>query len=112
MLRNIANIGLSMLMVVVLVWGGCISCSQYFRFAAPHGCCDPVGHCHQKTPTSKTCSIQPVDVPAVAHFIAPEISAASIVPPKLVAEAAFAPAVVSIEHSPPDLCKLHSVFRI
>ena len=110
MLRTIANFGLSLLLVVVLLWGGCVSCSQYFQFSASHGCCDPAGHC-RKAPVSKSCSIQPMDVPALAHAAAPAIASAMVVVPPVPVVAHFLEARV-VETFPPDLCKLHSVFRI
>lgn len=111
MLRSVANFGLSILLVAVLLWGGCVSCSQYFAFTASHKCCDPVGHC-RKAPVKTNCSIQPMDVTSTAHFIAPEsvVAAVALVAPvRLVDAPADTPVV---RESPPDLCKLHSVFRI
>src|SRR5580692_4763363 len=76
-LRSVANFGLSTLLVAVLLWGGCISCSQYFAFTASHKCCDPVGHC-RKDPVKTTCSIQPMDVPSTVHVIAPDSAVAAV----------------------------------
>jgi hypothetical protein len=112
--RVVANFGLSILLVAVLLWGGCVSCSQYFAFTASHNCCDPVGHC-RKAPVKTTCIIQPMDVTSMAHFIAPDPAVAGVVvvalaaPMRLIDAPADTPLV---RESPPDLCKLHSVFRI
>jgi hypothetical protein len=109
--RTVANFGLSILLVAVLLWGGCVSCSQYFAFTASHRCCDPAGHC-RKAPVKTNCSIQPIDVQSTAHFIAPDSAVAAVAP---VAPAPFIDAPSDtpfIRESPPDLCKLHSVFRI
>jgi hypothetical protein len=110
-MRTIANFGLSVLLVAVLLWGGCISCSQYFQFSASHGCCDPVGHC-RPTPVSKTCSIQPMHVTALAHCVAPDATVASLTLAPPVPLFAALSEVAIVKESPPDLCKLHSVFRI
>jgi hypothetical protein len=110
-MRTIANFGLSLLLVAVLLWGGCISCSQYFQFSASHGCCDPVGHC-RRTPVSKTCSIQPMQVTALAHSFVPDATVAPVILAPPVPVFAVLSEAAIVKESPPDLCKLHSVFRV
>src|SRR5438067_10242355 len=45
-LRTISNFGMSFLLAVTLLWGGCLSCSQYFMFPnAKAGCCKPASGC-------------------------------------------------------------------
>jgi hypothetical protein len=45
---------LSLLLVVTLFWGGCISCEQYFMWPGAKGCCAPDGHCNtKKAPTNQ-----------------------------------------------------------
>jgi hypothetical protein len=110
-MRTVANLGLSVLLVAVLLWGGCISCSQYFQFSASHGCCDPVGHC-RRTPVSKTCSIQPMHVTALAHAVVPDATVAAVILPPPAPVFAVSSESPVVKESPPDLCKLHSVFRI
>ena len=113
--RTIANLGLSLLLVAVLLWGGCLSCSQYFMAPASHGCCDPVGHCGRvpaHKPIDKDCSIQAMALPGAngtAPIAAATVPAATPPPPAqlIVALGRLAPILAS----PPDLCKLHSVFR-
>ena len=51
MCRALANSILSLLLLTTLVWGGCISCEQYFMWPGAKGCCSPNGHCKTKTPT-------------------------------------------------------------
>jgi hypothetical protein len=115
-----ANLGLSLVLAVTLVFGGCLSCSQYFMFPSSHGCCDPVGHCKRTTPAplAKDCTIQPMALAkATADASAPP---ALSVAPVQVTIAATLPADAlagafgfSLDHaSPPNLWLLHSVLRI
>src|SRR5215471_16928113 len=50
LLRALASSLLSLLLVTTLLWGGCISCEQYFTFGKSHGCCTPDGRCKTKAP--------------------------------------------------------------
>jgi hypothetical protein len=53
-----------------------------------------------------------MDVSATVHFIAPDSAVAAValvVPVRLIEALSDTPPV---RESPPDLCKLHSVFRI
>ena len=121
MSKTVANIGLALLLVVTLLWGGCVSCSQYFMFANSRaGCCHPTGHCGKAptTPASKDCHIQPLALTkidgAVGQPSLPAV-AAPVVPLAADLASVFTTrpfAFVSPQASPPDLCLLHSVFRI
>src|SRR4030095_2022420 len=55
MLRTIANSLLSLLVVATFMWGGCVSCEQYFMFPGKQqpSCCNKSGQCERpgKTPT-------------------------------------------------------------
>lgn len=111
MVRTVAHFALSLLLTAVLLWGGCVSCAQYFQFTASHGCCNAGGHC-RRAPAAKTCSIQPMEVPAAAHFTAPALAMSAPVPAPPAA-VVMAPGEASpVQASPPDLCQLYSVFRI
>ena len=50
MLRALSSSLLSLLLVTTFLWGGCVSCEQYFTFGQSHGCCNPDGHCKSKVP--------------------------------------------------------------
>jgi hypothetical protein len=119
-LRTLANIGLSLLLVVTLLWGGCLSCSQYFMFANSRtGCCNPT-HCGKTptTPASKDCHIQPLAL-TKTYAASGQPSLRAVAAPALPVEADLASAFstqplafVPLQASPPNLCLLHSVFRI
>ena|SRR5271157_1002598 len=103
MLRTIANLGLSLLLVAVLVWGGCLACPQ-----VSHKCCNQSQHC------TKVSTVQAMALPGAANGAAPiavaVAPAAAVAPPvQPIVAVSRTPLVVE---SPPDLCKLHSVFRI
>lgn len=51
--RAFASLLLSLLLLTTLVWGGCISCEQYFMWPSAKGCCSPNGHCKTKAPSQK-----------------------------------------------------------
>ena len=53
MRKAFASSLLSLLLLTTLVWGGCISCEQYFMFGGAKSCCSPDGHCKTKTPPTK-----------------------------------------------------------
>lgn len=119
-LRTLVNIAFSLLLVATLVWGGCLSCSQYFMFAnSSSGCCHPSGHCSKtpQVPASKECHIQPFA--ATKSFAAPDPQSLPAVAAPVVLMADQASvfntrplAFVPRQASPPDLCLLHSVFLI
>jgi hypothetical protein len=121
LMRTLANLGLSLVLVVTLAWGGCVSCSQYFMFASSRaGCCHPSGHCGKvpTTPASKDCHIQPLALTKTDRTPGqpslPTVAAAAV--PVAAEQASVLPgrplAFVPLQASPPDLCTLHSVFRI
>jgi hypothetical protein len=108
-------------MVVTLLWGGCISCPQFFMFSkAKSSCCEKDGQCKRpsKSTTGKQCQQMPlspagadsvhVDLPVVA--IATESVFVDMLP-------AFQPDWIRLQqfaasHSPPDLNVLHSSLLI
>jgi hypothetical protein len=98
------------LIVVALFWGNCLSCPQMLLNAASHNCC------HRTKTAGTNCQSQ-----GLQHFLkaAPDVQtpAAPAVAPVAPAIAVSLPqgalvAPVEVEHAPPDLLSLHSVFRI
>jgi len=118
--RAFANALLSLLLATTLVWGGCISCEQYFMWPGAKSCCSPGGHCKTSKTPPKQSSDRPcsqiafdhqksvdlhIDLPVVG-FIRTELPVLSFKAqaPRRRADA-FNP-------SPPDLQVLHSTFLI
>ena len=108
-----------MLLATTLIWGGCVSCEQYFMFGKSHDCCNPDGHCKTKAPlknrSGRDCKLIAFDhhkgidlhfdLPAVAvERIALPLCSAGLLPRW---RDAFPP-----DPSPPDLQILHSIFLI
>jgi hypothetical protein len=102
------------LIVVALFWGNCLSCPQMLLAVAAH---QPAHNCCHRTKSAGTsCQSQ-----GLQHFlkVGPEMQTPAVA---VVAAAAPAFAVslpqgarvapVGVEHAPPDLLSLHSVFRI
>src|SRR2546423_7145539 len=55
MQRAIASSLLSLTVVVTLLWGGCISCSQFFMFqTGEKSCCNKSGQCERPTKNAPT----------------------------------------------------------
>jgi hypothetical protein len=111
---------LSLLLLTTLVWGGCISCEQYFMFGGAKSCCSPDGHCKTKKPPTKQnpgreCSQIAFDHhKSIDHHIElPLIAVVELAIPELEIESVERwHSVVPIEPSPPDLQVLHSTFLI
>ena len=105
---------------MTLLWGGCVSCEQYFMFGKSHGCCNPDGHCKTKGPgksnPGRNCTQiafehqKGIDlhfdlpVAAATQALALPVRAIELLPrcddPRVIAP------------SPPDLQLLHSTFLI
>jgi hypothetical protein len=120
-MRTLANITLSIVLVATLLWGGCLSCSQYFMVPSSRaGCCNPAGHCGKiPQPQSKDCHIQPFaptknspDVTAPLTLMPLALSTDPTTSDQLHLSSTRSPAFFVAESSPPDLCLLYSVFRI
>lgn len=104
---------------MTLLWGGCISCEQYFTFGKSHGCCNPDGHCKTKTPGQNSrvrdCNQiafehqKPIDLHFGLAVIAVHRGA---LPGSSVAPVPSWQAPVVPDPSPPDLQALHSTFLI
>ena len=117
--RALASSLLSLLLVTTVIWGGCISCEQYFMFQGTKDCCNPDGHCRNKAPSKnsagrecsqiafdyqKTIHLH-IDLPAVALLrVELPLPAVPAIPPWR--------DLVPVDPSPPNLQILHSTFLI
>jgi hypothetical protein len=117
--RTLANSLLSLLLLTTLIWGGCISCEQYFMFGGAKSCCAPDGHCKTKSPTQKDSEREckqiafdhqksvdlHIDLPMVA------VVTVDLPLPSVQSLAAWLDSS-AVDPSPPDLQILHSTFLI
>jgi hypothetical protein len=117
--RTLIRSLLSLLLLTTFVWGGCISCEQYFMWPGAKGCCAPDGHCKTKAPAEKDSGREckqiafdhqksvdlHIDLPVFA------ITAFDLAPRTLVPLATWH-GKDPVEPSPPDLQVLHSTFLI
>jgi len=117
--RTLANSLLSLLLLTTFVWGGCISCEQYFMWPGAKSCCAPDGHCKTKAPvkqrSGRECKQIAFDHQKSVdfHMDLPAVALAGFDAPLLTAVAFTAsPRLNPIEPSPPDLQVLHSTFLI
>jgi hypothetical protein len=110
---------LSLLLVTTLLWGGCISCEQYFMFGQSHGCCNPDGHCKKKAPvkngSGRDCNQIAFDHQKGIdlHFDLSAVAVERIALP--VRKVELLPRwrdARPFDPSPPDLQVLHSTFLI
>ncbi len=119
--RAVSSLVLSALMVLTLLWGGCISCPQFFMFptaaTGAKACCRKDGSCKNQKPapktTAKECkriSLEPASAPIELAVDLPPSFAPLPTPalPLAVARTQAAPA----DDSPPDRLVLHSTFLI
>lgn len=119
-LRAFTNSFLCMLLLTTLVWGGCISCEQYFMFDGAKSCCTADGHCKTKQPptkqsTGRACTQIAFDShKSIDHHV--ELPLVEAVGTTLalseIETAQRWHGVRLIEPSPPDLHVLHSTFLI
>ena len=119
--RTLTSSVLSALVVVTLLWGGCISCPQFFMFAAAEkNCCNKAGECERPTKSApqKECKRMPLE-PQGFSSVHSELVAAVISseesPVKPVLNGPFMAVhqePATVEHSPPDLNVLNSTFLI
>jgi hypothetical protein len=119
--RAISSSVLSFLMTLTLVWGGCISCRQFFMFPkVEKSCCNKSGQCERpnKKDPVKECTKMPIDAQgfAAAHAdLAIELVTADpiFIQPALVASVYPHDAIMpAVEHPPPELNILLSSFVI
>ena len=123
MLRAIANSFVSILLAVTMLWGGCISCPQFFMLpGADTNCCDDTGRCKKKPqepPTEKQCQTMPLELQPSGGVHSPLIPIAEVEEIH-VAQIAFNLGVnvrgwedaSQREHSPPDLQALYAIYLI
>ena len=116
---TLANSLLSLLLLTSFVWGGCISCEQYFMFAGAKSCCAPEGHCKTKTPTQKNSGRECKQIAfdhqksVDLHIELPVVAVVpAALPLPLVETIAAWRGTSPVEPSPPDLQVLHSTFKI
>jgi hypothetical protein len=118
---------MTLLLAATLLWGGCLSCAQYFMFpsASAKTCCMPSGECRNKqssqAPSPKECSIQALartDARVDLEHASIVVSSLAVLPHQILPAAsrfsfqARGNAGFNPEASPPDLCLLNSVFRV
>ena len=117
--RALANSILSLLLLTTLVWGGCISCEQYFMFGGAKRCCAPNGQCKTKVPAPQSSDGKCKQI-AFDHQksvdLHIELAIVAVVnidlPARAVELLERRQGAELIEPSPPDLQILHSIFLI
>jgi len=120
--RVILSSGLLAVVLTAFLWGGCISCPQFFMSPVSSGdCCDEAGKCKEpegSSDSARDCETMPLEVQRQGHGTAFESvlipGPAMTLRPELLRRA---PGVAldifpAAEHSPPDLQALHSTFLI
>ncbi len=119
MRRTLASSFFSLLLLTTLVWGGCISCEQFFMWPSAKTCCGANGQCKtkksQQSQSTRECkqiafehqnSLQiHVDLPVTAVH-------ASDFLPRIAEPFAYWSRLPLIDPSPPDLQVLHGTFLI
>jgi hypothetical protein len=120
-LRSIASSLLSLLIVTTSMWGGCISCEQYFMFPGAHrSCCNKSGQCERpgrspSRPEKRDCNRLPFDRGGNSHTLPHPAVLPSIAGPlmdhdcTLVQVRAFES---RIDPSPPDVQAVNATFLI
>jgi len=120
-LRGIANSLLSLVVVATFLWGGCVSCEQYFMFPGKHQqCCNKSGQCERSSkklpkPEKQDCNRLPLERTKTTHVPLPAVLPAAIAP---AVEQFYAPLLqawafeIPPDISPPDVQALHSTFLI
>ena len=112
-----------MLLAVTMLWGGCISCPQFFMLpGADTDCCDEAGRCKKKPQepaTEEQCQTMPLELQPSGGQHSPLIPIAEV---DEIADAHGAGDLgVNVwvwedaaerEHSPPDLQALYAIYLI
>lgn len=119
MFRWLASSFLSLLLLSTVLWGGCVSCEQYFTFGKSHGCCNPDGRCKTKAPTKNNSGRECKQIAfdhhkgINLHFGLPVVAIATISVPAADEDTFWHRyTAVPFDPSPPDFQILHSVFLI
>ena len=112
---------LSLLMLITMLRGGCVSCEQIFMVGSDATkCCAPDGHCKRRSEPTKSDISKECKQLAVEHsnflehsFAPPPIGLFALVMAESMDEqSGFAWVFDSGEPSPPDFQALHSTFPI
>ena len=120
MLRTVCNSALSLMLLTTLLWGGCISCEEFFMFPGTKSdCCNKSGQCERpgKSQPKTDCNRMPLALQSGAHVDAApaliSVAAASVIaPPEPIIWFRAVTAEMVREHSPPDLQVLNALFLI
>jgi hypothetical protein len=122
-LRSVASTALSLMVAATFLWGGCVSCEQFFMFPGKkQPCCNKSGQCERpgktspqpekqdckRLPFDRAGSPQPIPVPAIL----PEPVLPEIAPASLYASLRVESFELLLDPSPPDLQSLHATFLI
>jgi hypothetical protein len=120
-LRSVVNSVLSLFVLATFLWGGCVSCEQFFMFPAKRQtCCNKSGQCERpgrnsSRPENTDCNRLPFERAAAAHALPlPAIQRASVAPsvtPFVTGLRVSVPEVLG-DPSPPDIPTLHVTFLI
>jgi hypothetical protein len=101
-----------------MLWGGCVSCPQFFMFPkAEKNCCDKAGQCERpsKSAPVKECTRMALEphgfVSVDPDRSAVPVATASLIP-NFIAGSAVLMESPQVEPSPPDLTVLNSTFLI
>jgi hypothetical protein len=120
-LRAVTHLLLSSLLLVSFVWGGCISCEQYFMWPGAKSCCGSNGSCKTKTPAARQNYTREYKQIAVDHQKSVDFHidlpvfaiVASDLPPRIAEPLTGWSGLHPVAPSPPpDLQALHSTFLI
>lgn len=114
---------LSLVVTATFLWGGCVSCEQYFMFPGKRqACCNRSGQCERpgKAPTKpekQDCNRLPLERGGHAQAVPPPAVAPVEVTPQslLLARAAYLRAddfEALVDPSPPNLQALNTTFLI
>ncbi len=119
------NFVMSVVLAITLMWGGCLSCANYFRAPAKVAgrCCHTDGSCKDKPGSPKStsdCNIQQAALSnakaldaALQPTLVSAIPQASFIPRAALFQAQREfPAIPPDRGTPPDLNLLYSIFRI
>ena len=125
MVRNIPSTVVGLLLTAALLWGECAPCQQLIpQKKASTNCCDPSGKCKTGSPQETNRKLCKSPATAVQHLsadsglLAQLQSALFPMDPtgalfvKFLVHPKPAPASSPPDKSPPDLCRLYSVFQI
>jgi hypothetical protein len=119
--RAVVSSLLSLLLTATLLWGGCISCEQYFMLQGTKDCCNPDGHCKTKAPSQpqdrgRECRQLAFDHHKSLHLLDVDLSAVAVlrieVPVYTARQFPRHYETALADPSPPDLQILHSTFLI